>query len=87
MITPIQLLPVPIEWRKNNGWLASLALRTTFEESDETLDYSEPDPVEFWEAKQRELIVSVVDYNLSTLSDLVGEKTIDISPKYQRRFR
>lgn len=64
-----------------------LGIKDDIEESDETLDYSEPDPVEFWEAKQRELIVSVVDYNLSTLSDLVAEKTIDISPKYQRRFR
>jgi hypothetical protein len=62
-------------------------LKQDIEETDETLEYSEPDPVEFWEAKQRELVTSVVDYNLSTLAELVTEKTIDISPKYQRRFR
>ncbi|WP_145083552.1 DUF262 domain-containing protein [Anatilimnocola aggregata] len=45
------------------------------------------DPVNFWEQKQREVITSVVDYNLGTLSDLVRLKTIDLSPKYQRRFR
>lgn len=67
--------------------MATEMLRRDIEESDEILDYSEPDPVEFWEQKQRELVVSVVDYNLSTLADLVSNKTIDTSPKYQRRFR
>jgi hypothetical protein len=45
------------------------------------------DPVNFWEQKQREVVTSVVDYNLGALADLVRQKTIDLSPKYQRRFR
>jgi len=45
------------------------------------------DPVKFWLEKQRELVTSVVDYNLSTLADLIESKRIDLSPKYQRRFR
>ncbi|HEX8472603.1 MAG TPA: DUF262 domain-containing protein [Pyrinomonadaceae bacterium] len=62
-------------------------VRRDVEETEEMLDYSEPDPIEFWEQKQRELIVSVVDYNLSTLADLVSNRTIDTSPRFQRRFR
>jgi hypothetical protein len=50
-------------------------------------DDEEAEPVEFWETKQRELVTSVVDYNLSTLADLVTNKDIDLSPRYQRRFR
>jgi hypothetical protein len=57
------------------------------EETDELLEAEEAAPVRFWEEKQRELLTSVVDYNLSTLSDLVKAKTIDLQPKYQRRFR
>jgi Protein of unknown function DUF262 len=45
------------------------------------------DPINFWEQKQREVVTSVVDYNLGALADLVRQKTIDLSPKYQRRFR
>jgi hypothetical protein len=57
------------------------------EETDELLEAEEAAPVRFWEAKQWELLTSVVDYNLSTLSDLVKARTIDLQPKYQRRFR
>lgn len=58
------------------------------EETDDQLDQEvEKPPLEFWEEKQRELLTSVVDYNLKTLSDLVESKTIDLSPKYQRRER
>ena len=57
------------------------------EESEEILDSPEGDPIDFWEEKQRELVTSVVDYNLGTLSQLVLDGTIDLSPKYQRRFR
>jgi hypothetical protein len=56
------------------------------EETDAVLDLEEPNPLEFWEKKQRELITSVVDYNLGTLADLI-HKDIDLSPEYQRRFR
>lgn len=45
------------------------------------------EPLLFWENKQRELVTSVVDYNLSTLTDLINDKNIDLSPKYQRRNR
>lgn len=57
------------------------------EELDELDEDSPPDPVGFWEHKQRELVTSVVDYNLDTLAGLVKSKKIDTSPKYQRRFR
>lgn len=58
------------------------------EESEEELDYeSWPDPVGFWEAKQRDLLTSAVDYNLSSLSSLIRNKQIDLSPNYQRRNR
>jgi hypothetical protein len=56
------------------------------EESDIQLD-TDDDPVGFWEQKQRDLVTSVLDYNLGTLSDLITEKTIDLSPEYQRRDR
>jgi Protein of unknown function DUF262 len=57
------------------------------EETDQVLDAAEVSPIEFWEKKQRELITSVVDYNLGTLADLIHTKAIDLSPEYQRRFR
>ncbi len=58
------------------------------EESENELDsQADSDPVDFWERKQRELVTSVVDYNLSTLADLVTQGTIDLSPRYQRRNR
>jgi uncharacterized protein with ParB-like and HNH nuclease domain len=37
--------------------------------------------------KQRELITSTIDYNLDGLTQLIDKRTIDLSPKYQRRFR
>jgi len=40
-----------------------------------------------WEKHRRELLTSVLDYNLNTLSDLVNSKQIDLSPRYQRRDR
>lgn len=57
------------------------------EESDEQLDSNEGDPVDFWEKKQRELVTSVVDYSLQGLTDLVTDRSIDLSPTYQRRLR
>lgn len=35
----------------------------------------------------RELLTSVLDYNLNTLADLVNGQQIDLSPRYQRRDR
>ncbi len=61
--------------------------RRDVEESDEVLNSTEQDPVQFWEETQKELVTSVVDYNLNTLSELIQSKTIDLSPRYQRRFR
>lgn len=58
------------------------------EESEAQLDSEyEEDPVGFWEAKQRDLLTSVLDYNLRSLTDLVKNKQIDLSPNYQRRNR
>lgn len=51
------------------------------------LDEPDVDPIGFWEQKQRDLVTSTLDYNLGTLSGLVRDKSIDLSPKYQRRFR
>lgn len=39
------------------------------------------------EGHKRELLISVLDYNLNTLSELVTSKQIDLSPEYQRRDR
>lgn len=57
------------------------------EESASVLDHSSGDPVEFWEKKQRELVTSVVDYNLPTLASLISSGDIELSPHYQRRLR
>ena len=57
------------------------------EETDEELDQDPGESIEFWASKQKELVTSVVDYNLSTLLDLVSETIIDLDPKYQRRLR
>lgn len=58
------------------------------EEPENELDsQADSDPIDFWEKKQRELVTSVVDYNLSTLADLVTQESIDLSPRYQRRNR
>jgi len=65
----------------------STDMHRDIEETEEKLDFDEGNPVEFWEKKQRELVSSVVDYNLGTLSELVNTGTINLSPKYQRRFR
>src|SRR5215216_2957828 len=56
-------------------------------EDSALLDADEKEPVEFWAAKQKDLVTSVVDYNLSTLADLVGDGTINIDPAHQRRLR
>lgn len=57
------------------------------EDTEEALNSYTGDSLNFWEEKQRELITSVVDYNLTTLKDLIAGKEIDLSPKYQRRYR
>lgn len=58
--------------------------RDDFEENDELTDESQ---IDFLKKKQRELITSTIDYNLESLSRLIDERTIDLAPKYQRRFR
>jgi hypothetical protein len=57
------------------------------EEDDEYFQSSEGDPINFWEQKQKELVSSTVDFNLTTLADLCQSKTINLDPKFQRRFR
>ena len=55
---------------------------------EEKIDESvETQPFKFWEARQRELVTSVVDYNLETLANLITNNIINLSPRYQRRFR
>lgn len=57
-------------------------------ENADELDAPDPaEPFEFWKDKQRDLIVSSVDYSLQSLSDLVQNKTVDLEPEYQRRDR
>lgn len=54
---------------------------------DDVFSIYEDETINFWENKQRELLTSVVDYNLESLSQLIANRTIDLSPKYQRRYR
>jgi hypothetical protein len=56
-------------------------------EDAEQLDLDDESTLDRFDKSQRDLVTSVVDYNLGTLSDLVVRKKIDLSPKYQRRFR
>lgn len=63
------------------------AYEKDFDESDLNSKDLSGDTLEFWEKKQRELVTSVVDYNLRTLTDLILSKDIDLSPRYQRRAR
>ncbi|HOO53802.1 MAG TPA: DUF262 domain-containing protein [Methanothrix sp.] len=58
-----------------------------FIEVENDNDGSAKDTVQFWEKKQRELVTSVVDYNLKSLTELVTSRQIDLSPAYQRRSR
>lgn len=53
----------------------------------EYFDDEETKPIDFWKMKQREVSTSTVDYNLSTVSQLISEKMIDLNPSYQRRTR
>lgn len=59
-------------------------LKIDIEDTDNSGDDSF---VSFLNKKQRELITSTVDYNLESLSQLINKRTIDLAPKYQRRFR
>jgi hypothetical protein len=56
-------------------------------EDKQQLDEEESEPLEFWAAKQKDLITSTVDYNLSTLNELVNDDIINLSPTHQRRLR
>ena len=64
-----------------------MTVRQILPELEEPLAPIEREPIGFWEEKQRELLTSVVDYNLSTLYQLIEQKTINLSPSYQRRDR
>jgi hypothetical protein len=57
------------------------------EEENEVLDSVDEDAPDFWKKRQKDLVTSVLDYNLNTLSELVSNKAIDLSPRYQRRDR
>ncbi len=56
-------------------------------ESDKVLDYDEPQPIDFWMQKHREVVISTVDYTLGNLANMVLDGTIDLAPAYQRRER
>lgn len=58
-------------------------------ESPESLDDEgeDEDAQPLAQGHKRELITSVLDYNLNTLSELVAAEQIDLSPRYQRRDR
>lgn len=43
--------------------------------------------IEVLKDRQRNLVTQFVDYNLRALSELLEEKTIDLQPQYQRRYR
>lgn len=57
------------------------------DDSTDSADYDAETPLNFWENKQRDIVTSVVDYNLSSLAALVSSRSIDLSPRYQRRHR
>jgi len=57
------------------------------EEDYRALEDQDQEAVGFWEKKQREVLTSVVDYNLGTLVELVEDGLIDLHPHYQRRER
>jgi Protein of unknown function DUF262 len=56
-------------------------------EDADQLDADEVEPFEFWANKQKDLVTSTVDYNLSTLVDLIGDDSINLNPSHQRRLR
>ena len=62
-------------------------IEPTGEDLEAEEEAAEEDPVSFWERRQRDVVLSVLDYNLGTLADLIQAKVIDLSPRYQRRFR
>jgi len=61
-------------------------LKIDYEQENEN-EKTDSQSINFLEKKQRELITSSVDYNLESLTTLVNTRVIDLSPKYQRRFR
>jgi uncharacterized protein DUF262 len=56
-------------------------------EDSSQLDADEVETFEFWATKQKDLVTSTVDYNLSTLAELINDETIDLNPTHQRRLR
>jgi len=50
-------------------------------------DNVEKEPFQLWEKRQRQLVTNTLDYNLSTLHDLITNNIIELSPSYQRRCR
>jgi hypothetical protein len=62
-------------------------VKRDIEETEDVLDAESQQPLKFWEDKQRELVTSVVDYNLKTLSELITGESIKLHPRFQRRFR
>lgn len=59
--------------------LEEYQLGSGFEEQNQLVDK--------WEETQRELVTSVLNYNLGSISSLIADGKIDLSPGYQRRLR
>ena len=64
-----------------------MATYTNDLEDADQLDVDDIEPFEFWATKQKDLVTSTVDYNLSTLADLISDETINLNPTHQRRLR
>jgi len=50
-------------------------------------DKVEKEPFQLWEKRQRQLVTNTLDYNLSSIHDLITDNVIELSPSYQRRCR
>lgn len=68
--------------RRENQYEDDVSL---FDDNDDVP--TEQSDIEFWVSKQRELVTSQVDYNLTTIKDLVDTGAVNLTPGYQRRFR
>ena len=52
---------------------------------EEFVDETIKDPFTFWEKKQKEILINIIDYNLETITDLIDKENIEISTELERR--
>jgi hypothetical protein len=62
-------------------------LYTDDAEDARSLEESDDPAFARFDKSQRDLVTSVVDYNLGSLAELVNKEKIDLAPRYQRRYR